>query len=76
MPINRLLRECSFDPDEISHLVLAYEGALELLRPNDQSEAVKELIAKKIFEIARSGEKDAPKLCARALIELGLPLRD
>jgi hypothetical protein len=71
-----LLRECSFDPDEVRYLVLAYEGALELLRPKDQTEAVKELVAKKIFDIARTGEKDAPKLCARTLIELGLPLRD
>jgi hypothetical protein len=76
VPINRLLQECSFGPDEVSYLVLAYEGALELLRPKDQTDAVKEIVAKKIFDIARAGERDPPKLCARALIELGLPLRD
>ena len=55
--------------------MLAYEAALELLRPKDRTDAVKEVVAKKIFEIARSGERDAPKICARALIELGLPIR-
>ena len=55
---------------------MAYEGALELLRPNHRTDAVKELVAKKIFDIARSGEHDPPKLCARALVELGLPLRE
>jgi hypothetical protein len=36
-------------------MVKAYKGALELLRPKDQTEPVKELVAKKIIEIARSG---------------------
>jgi hypothetical protein len=75
LPISRLIQECSLNPDEVSHLVLAYEAALELLRPKDRTDAVKEVVAKKIFEIARSGERDAPKICARALIELGLPIR-
>lgn len=74
MPIRRLLRECSFDPDQVSGLVSAYEAALELLPPKDQTDAVKELIAKQVFEIARTGERDPPKICARALIALGLPL--
>lgn len=76
MPIKRLLHECSFDPDQVSGLVSAYEAALELLRPKDQTDAVKELVATKVFEIARSGERDPPKMCARALIELGLPIRE
>jgi hypothetical protein len=76
MPIQRLLRECSFEPEQVTYLVLAYEGALQVLRPKDQTDAVKELLAKKIFEVARTGETDAPKICARALIELGLPLRE
>jgi hypothetical protein len=76
VPIQRLLREASFDPTEVSGLVRAFEGALELLRSKDQTDAVKEVVAKKIIEIARSGERDPPKMCARALVELGLPLRE
>jgi hypothetical protein len=63
-------------PRKFPILVFAYESALELLRPVDQTESVKELVARKIFEIARAGEDDPPKLCARALVELGLPLRE
>jgi hypothetical protein len=75
MPIERFAKEMSFGQDEIAGLVQAYEGAIDLLRPKDRDAAVKEVIAKKIIEIARSGERDPPKICARALIELGLPIR-
>ena len=76
MPMNRLLRECALEPEEVSELVVAYESALELLRPKDQTESVKEIVARKIFDIARDGEQDPHKVCARALVELGLPLRE
>jgi hypothetical protein len=55
MAICRLLKEGSLEPDDIARIVKAYKGALELLRPKDQTEPVKELVAKKIIEIARSG---------------------
>ena len=73
MPLDRLLREASFDQADISRMTRAYEAALSLLRSKDQTEAIKELIAKKIIEIARTGERDPPHICARALKELGLP---
>ena len=76
MPIQRLLKEGAFDPDEISRLVAAYERALRLLRPKDRTDAVKELIAKKIIEVARAGEPDPAKVCAQALLDLGLPMRN
>lgn len=75
VPIQRLLREAVFDPEEAAALALAYETALEMLRPKDRADALKELIAKKIIEVARHGERDPVKICARTLVELGLPTR-
>jgi hypothetical protein len=73
LPLYRLLREASFDQADISCMTRAYEAALSLLRAKDQTDAIKELIAKKGIEITRTGEHDPPRICARALKELGLP---
>ncbi len=73
MPIQRLLKEAVFDPDEVAALTLAYETALGTLRPKDRTDTLKELVAKKIIEVARHGERDPVKICARTLVELGRP---
>jgi len=72
VPIQRLLKEAVFDPDEVARLVAAYESALKLLRPKDRTDAVKELVAKKIIEVARAGNPDPANICAQALLDLGL----
>jgi hypothetical protein len=70
--IYRLLQEASFGPDDIRRMTAAYEGALDMLRLQDRSDPVTELIAAKIIQVFRSGELDPPRLCARALKELGV----
>jgi hypothetical protein len=35
-----------------------------------------ELVAAKIIQVTRMGERDPPRICARALQELGIPLPD
>jgi len=52
----------------------AYEAALQLLRLTDRHDPVTEIVAKKIIEVTRAGERDPPKICARAIKELGIPL--
>jgi hypothetical protein len=74
--IYRLLREASFGPDQIAVMTAAYEGALTALRLTDRDDPITELIAKKIIDLFRLGERDAPRICARALKELGVPLPD
>jgi hypothetical protein len=78
LPLQRLLRSEGSEkvtPDVIQRMTLAYEGALELLRPNEQTDAVKELIAKKIIQ-AVDDECDPATICARALKDLRLPLAE
>jgi len=74
MTIHRLLREAAFSPEEIEQMTAAYEAALKLLRLADRADPITEIIARKIIEIASSGVRDAPHICARALKELGVPL--
>jgi hypothetical protein len=69
-----MLEEAVFEPEEVAGLTTAYDAALQLLRLTDRTDPVTEIIAKKIIEIARSGERDPSKICARAIKELGIPL--
>jgi len=76
MAIYRLLQEAAFAPEDINRMTAAYEAALRLLRLTDRTDPVTEIVAKKIIEVTRSGEHDPPRICARALKELGIPLSD
>jgi hypothetical protein len=77
MPLlHRLLGEGAFPPEDIARITKAYDAALQLLRLTDQDDPVTEIVANKIIEIARAGERDPPKICARAIKELGIPLPD
>jgi hypothetical protein len=74
LAIQRLLREASFGPDDIRRLTAAYEGTLDLLRLLDRTDPVTELIAAKVIQVYRMGEQDPPRICARAIKELGIPM--
>jgi hypothetical protein len=74
MPIQRLLAEGNFDPNDIRRMVAAYDAARELLGLKDRSDLVCEVVAAKIIQVYRTGEHDPPHICAQALKELGMPL--
>jgi hypothetical protein len=76
MAIYRLLEEAAFDQADIERMAAAYEAALKLLRLVDRTDPLTEMIAQKIIEVRRSGETDPPRICARALKELGVALPD
>jgi len=69
-----LLQEASFGPEEIKGLTLAYEATLALLHLKDRTDPVCELIAVKIIKVYREGERDPPRICVRAIRELGIPV--
>ncbi len=76
MAINRLLKEAAFSPEDVRRMTAAYDAALQLLRLNDRNDPVTELVATKIIQIFQLGETDPPRICARALKELGVPIPD
>jgi len=49
----------------------AYEQALKALRLADRADPVTELVAKKIIDIARTGESDPARISALAIKALG-----
>jgi hypothetical protein len=76
MAIYRLLKEAAFSPEDVRRMTAAYEAALQLLRLNDRNDPVTELLAAKTIQIFRLGENDPPRICARVLKELGVPIPD
>jgi hypothetical protein len=69
--IYRLLQNSVFGPDEIVRMSSAYEQALKTLRLADRNDPVSELVAKKIIDIARTGETDPSRISALAISALG-----
>ena len=53
----------------------AFDRACHSLHDNGQPDLVRQIIAKRIIEGARKGERDPDELCARALQALGFRIR-
>jgi hypothetical protein len=51
----------------------AYESALRLLGLIDRSDPITEILAKKIIEIAETGERNPQRLSALAIKQIGPP---
>jgi hypothetical protein len=66
MPITRLLQDTAFGPDEIAVLVAAYDDALRLSLIN-RPDLATEMVAKKIIELAKQGERDPVRLRERVI---------
>jgi hypothetical protein len=71
MAIYRLLEGAVFGPQEVARLVAAYEEVLRCLELEaSRYAAANELIARKVVEVAHSGEDDPSMIAQRVLAEL------
>jgi hypothetical protein len=52
-------------------MTATYEATLRALKLADRQDPITELVAQKIIEIAKTGERDPARLRERALSELG-----
>ena len=73
MTLARLLQNSAFGPDEIRRMTTAYEDALRVLGLVNRNDPITEIVAKKIIEIAQTGERSSLRIRARALADLGIP---
>lgn len=73
MAIYRMLRDASFGADEVIRLSAAYEYALQTLRLKKRTDPVTEIVAKRIIEVAGTGEKDPVSIAKKAIRTLGIP---
>lgn len=70
MPTNA--HPSAFQPEQIEAMHLAYEKACAALRPGGPTDAVNDLVATKIVELAKAGELDPERLCRRTLEHFGM----
>ena len=68
MPIRLIIKnDHAFSPDEAKRLVEAFEDTLRALKLVDREDPVTMLVAKRIIELAKQGERDPVQLRERTL---------
>jgi len=70
MAIYRLLQQGAFDDRTVKVMATAYEASLQELGLTDRKDPITEMVATKIIEIARLGERDPVRLRELALKDL------
>ncbi len=73
MSIRAFLDGHKFDPETKRVMGLAYEMTCVALKLADRNDLANEVIAKKIIELAKAGERDPDRLCDRTLADLRAP---
>jgi hypothetical protein len=73
MPIRPFLNGEQFDQETVRILGVAFEQTCIALRIGDCSDDVKNAIANKIIDLAKSGERNPDLLCERALDDIREP---
>jgi hypothetical protein len=71
---NQFFQDLPFDPEAVTAVNKAYDLVCQTLQNIGQPEVDREIIAARILQAAESGERDANKLCQRAIH--GLTARD
>jgi hypothetical protein len=67
MPIKPYLGGIVFDADATRALGAAFECACKALQLTDRTDPVTEMVAKRIIDLAKTGERDPELLCAAVL---------
>jgi hypothetical protein len=70
LAVYRLFQSSAFGPEEIARMTTAYEGALHVLGLADRADPLTEIVAKKIIEIAQTGERDPVRIRTKALASI------
>ena len=60
-----------FEPEVTSAMSAAFDQACLALQLSERAVREREVVAVRIIELARRGESDADRLCARVLREAG-----
>ena len=68
--IHGLLQTLVFDPEDVKKLVTAYEDALRTLQLSNRDDPVTTIIAQRIIEAARTGERNPAELRMLAIKDL------
>ena len=72
MAIHRVLERCTFSPEEIEVIASAYEDTVTALGFTNCENPATRVVAQKIMQIARSGERNPVRIRTQAIAELGI----
>ncbi|HEX9278157.1 MAG TPA: hypothetical protein VGA51_17380 [Casimicrobiaceae bacterium] len=72
MTIAPFLRDGAFEPDDIKAMSMALDDVCKALDLTNGAKAAREVLAKRIIELARRGERSPTRLRDRVLQESGL----
>ena len=67
----KMLEGTAYDSDTIAVISEAYETARRDLGLTDRTDLITDTLARKIIEVARTGERDPDRIRQRALDRLG-----
>jgi hypothetical protein len=67
VPIYRLLQNSAFQPEMIEVMTGAFEDACDKLGLANRTDALRDLVARKIIEVAQTGERDRGRIAARTI---------
>jgi len=70
MPITPYLNGQYFDPETKRIMGVAFEMTRVALRVENEADPIRAIIANKIIELAKGGERDANELCERTLADI------
>lgn len=70
MPLTPFLKGAVFDPKEIEAMSAAFEAICESLKLLNRSDPITEIVARKVVEVAGTGERDPDRI--RDLVLLAL----
>jgi hypothetical protein len=62
VPLYRLLQDCAFEPDAVKAMGTAFEEVCQALGLADTNDALRDLVARKVIELAQQGERDVDRL--------------
>ena len=74
MPIRSHLNGHRFDPETMRLMGIAYEMTLISLRLVDRGDIVNNVVAQKLIELAKSGERDPERLCEAVVQQWRAPI--
>src|SRR5688572_16379149 len=62
VPLYRLLENGAFEPDAVKAMGIAFEDVCGALGLADTNDALRDLVARKVIELAQQGERDGDRL--------------
>jgi len=65
--MRRYIDDGVFSPEVVAAMSVAFDDALNKLKLVDRDDPLAAIVARKIIEVARDGERDPVRLCSIAL---------